>query len=83
MQLDVSFNQIFNESIDNVYILSIYRTERCKEFPGVPLRQFTDWTAHREWMRRERTKFLRMVNNHRIQLECEEAEAAENQPKDN
>jgi hypothetical protein len=66
MQLDDVFTEVWSESVSNVEVLSAYRLERAKEFPGVPVRHFTDWLAHREWMRAERVKSIRKMNNQRI-----------------
>lgn len=73
MQLDVVFADIWSDEFPaNVEVLSTYRRERDIRYPGVPVRQFTDWVAHQEWMKKESAKYMRMVNNHRILIDCEE-----------
>jgi hypothetical protein len=70
------FTDIWNTTLEpsNVELLSVYRLERLREYPGVPIRTFKDWYSHREWMREERKKHLRMVNNYRILDDIEQEE---------
>lgn len=57
----------------NIHDLLAYRNRRYREFPGVSLSYFDgkDWGQRREWMRLERKKHFREVDNARIIMEME------------
>lgn len=72
------FEEIFTDKLE---FLSVYKMQRSNEFPGVPIRYFTDWRSHREWMRAEREKQVRKASNLRIQADIDQAIADELKPQ--
>lgn len=78
MQFDTKFSTIWSEDFpSNIESLGAYRFERARNYPGVPVRHFTDWHSHKSWMDKTRKDYLRMMNNHRIQDELEQAQKEE------
>lgn len=74
MQYDVTFAEIFEDIIpEKLEFLSVYKMQRNHDFPGVPVRYFTDWRSHREWMRKERDKQIRKATNLRVQADADQA----------
>lgn len=76
--VDDTFNEIFTDKIE---FLSVYKMQRNNEFPGVPVRFFTDWGAHREWMRAERNRQVRRLNNLRVQASADQDADEANTPQ--
>ena len=66
MNFQAMFTEAFQVSY-NVESLAAYKLQRAREFPGVPVKHFTNWYEHRKWMLSEREKQKRIRLNRIIQ----------------
>jgi hypothetical protein len=68
------FEKVFSEApLADVHYLSYHKQERDYYFPGVPIRPFTDYAAHKQWMIEKRKQIGRNIHNYRILRELKES----------
>ena len=70
MNLDALIKQFWGELYpENVVYLSTYRLERARRYPGVSIRPFKDYKAHKRWMLEEMKRLGRKAHNDRVLAE--------------
>ena len=53
----------------NVIFLHAYKYFREAQYPGVGHKKFTNWTEHKEWMRKEANRLERIAHNKKVSEE--------------
>jgi hypothetical protein len=62
--------QLFD--ILNLESLAYHKYRRGLNYPGVPVRHFTNWHEYKQWMLKQKQLNLRKINNDRILREAKE-----------